>query len=80
MKKVFAILLICLVMWIGCSMQPPNVEASQQEYFVKVYDDYEYYVVYDNITKVMYVVSDGASNRGTFTVLYDENGNVLLYE
>ncbi len=38
-----------------------------------------YYIVYDKYTKVMYAVSDGAYNRGTFTLLVDANGNPLLY-
>ena len=37
-------------------------------------------VVYDKITKVMYAVSDGAENRGTFTELVDKNGQPRLWE
>ncbi|MGM9935759.1 MAG: DUF6440 family protein [Candidatus Ornithomonoglobus sp.] len=37
-------------------------------------------VVYDKNTKVMYAVSDGVYNMGTFTLLVDENGDPLLYE
>ena len=38
-----------------------------------------YYIVYDKYTKVMYAVSDGSYNHGTFTLLVDANGNPLLY-
>lgn len=37
-------------------------------------------VVYDKNTKVMYAVSDGAENRGTFTELVDKNGQPRLWE
>jgi Fe-S cluster assembly iron-binding protein IscA len=39
----------------------------------------DYCIVYDKYTKVMYAVSDGAYNQGTFTLLVDANGKPLLY-
>lgn len=39
-----------------------------------------YFTVYHNKTKVMYVVSDVKYNRGTFTLLVDEEGNPLIWE
>ena len=38
-----------------------------------------YRIVYDKYTKVMYAVSAGYYNFGTFTLLVDANGNPLLY-
>ena len=34
----------------------------------------------DRGTKVMYVISNGPGNHGTFTVMLDANGKSLLYQ
>ena len=47
---------------------------------IEIEDAATYRIVYDKYTKVMYAVSDGAYNYGTFTLLVDANGNPLLYE
>lgn len=38
-----------------------------------------WYIVYHRETKVMYAVSDGQYNHGTFTLLVDADGKPLLY-
>ena len=37
-------------------------------------------VVYHKDTKVMYVVSDGIYNHGTFTLLVNDDGSPMLWE
>ena len=37
-------------------------------------------IVYDRETKVMYAISDSRYNRGSFTLLVDENGNPKLWD
>ena len=39
-----------------------------------------YDVVYQKDTKVMYVVSRGTYNQGTFTMLVNPDGSPMLYE
>ena len=87
MKKGF-IVLITLVLFMfgltGCSEsnQMSEESASESEYsmFIEVENGWEYYVVYHKDTKVMYAISDGSYNRGTFTVLLDADGTPMLYE
>lgn len=40
----------------------------------------DFYVVYDNETKVMYAVSDGHYNSGVLTMLVNADGTPKLYE
>lgn len=39
-----------------------------------------WYVVYCNKTKVMYAVSRGSSNRGSFTLLVNPDGTPMIWE
>ena len=48
--------------------------------FVVVERAKSWIVVYNVDTKVMYTVSNGAYNYGTFTLLVDADGNPMLYE
>lgn len=48
--------------------------------FVEVEDAYNWKIVYDKETKVMYAVSNSSYNRGNFTLLVDENGNPKLWD
>ena len=40
----------------------------------------QYYIVYDNETKVMYHITNGSYNRGTLTMLVNADGTPKLYE
>lgn len=40
----------------------------------------DFNIVYDVDTKVMYTVSNGMHNRGTFTMLVNADGTPRLYE
>lgn len=47
--------------------------------FVVIEETKSWRVVYHKETKVMYAVSWGGYNAGTFTVMLDENGKPLIY-
>lgn len=89
MKKKLAILLSSLVLafsMAGCAYSEMettfDVEAEvlPPSMFVEVERGSDYRVIYHKETKVMYAVSYGGYNQGTFTLLVDENGDPMLYE
>ena len=80
--------IVCLLL-IGfgltaCGNSTANATDSNSNYngnmFTKIYGDGDFYVVYDNETKVMYAVSDGLYNRGTLTMLVNADGTPKLYK
>ena len=81
MKK-FVILLFAAILFTSCDLstvekQPHLNEASM---FVLIEEASMWKVVYHKETKVMYTVSYGAYNQGTFTLLVDKDGKPLLYK
>ena len=81
MKK-FVILLFASILFASCNLskvekQPRLNEASM---FVLIENTGAWRVVYHNETKVMYAVSFGSHNQGTFTLLGDRDGKPLLYK
>ena len=48
--------------------------------FIQVESTNTWRVVYHRNTKVMYVVSDGSYNYGTFTLLVNADGTPMLWE
>lgn len=78
--KIFAVTILILCFCVLCGCEQLTVAADNMPMFVKVEEGYCWYVVYHKETKVMYVVSDGSSNRGDFTVLVDEDGQPMLWE
>lgn len=57
-----------------------DINNSKESMFVKVEQGDTYRIVYHRGTKVMYAISDGLHNGGTFTVMLDANGKPLLYQ
>lgn len=51
----------------------------KESFFVTVYTDSYYYIVYCKDTRVMYSISDGAYNRGTPTLLVNPDGSPMIY-
>ena len=80
--KLMLVLLICALFLVGCSkVSRYKADSSEDEsMFVCVEETYGWTVVYHKDTKVMYVVSNGIYNNGTFTLLVDEQGKPMLWE
>ena len=87
MKKVITILCICLLLT-GCDEATESTEGNNQQKeskqkkseFVTVETGWVYKVVYNRDTKVMYAVSYGPNNQGTFTLLVNADGSPMVYE
>lgn len=83
-KKVItlAVSLVLLVALAGCDYDEVQNEKSDNgvSMFTVVEETICWKVVYHNETKVMYVVSYGSYNSGSFTLLVDANGNPMLYD
>lgn len=79
MKKIIVIMLVVLVVVMaGCS--EVEDKSSDMSEFVIVEGTSSWYIVYHKKTKVMYAVSDGIYNRGTFTLLVNADGTPMLWE
>ena len=82
MKKLIAIVLITLTMlsMTACvTKRTSETVKGEASRMIEIENTDTYCIVYDKYTKVMYAVSDGSYNYGTFTLLVDANGNPLLY-
>lgn len=77
----FAALVIAGVLS-GCSSNPTESKVVEEtpSMFVMVESSGIWRVVYHRETKVMYAVSDGYYNKGTFTLLVNPDGTPMLYE
>lgn len=84
MKKLIAVFiatLLCLSLLAGCTSTVEVAEnVSTDSSFVMVEHAAYWQVVYHKETKVMYVVSDGSYNHGTFTLLVNPDGTPMLYK
>lgn len=90
MKKkliVLAMLIVLVFSLVGCGgtkqlEEEDIVESSKSDYsmFIKLEYSSYYEVVYHKTTKVMYAVSRGSYNQGTFTVLLNADGTPMLYD
>jgi len=83
MKKLIVALMLAVTL-AGCGHSSESDvrdgEKSSQDRFVSVEATWSYLIMVDKETRVMYVVSNGAYNHGTFTVMVDENGKTLTWE
>ena len=88
MKKSFIILITMVLLSFGLTGcfadygAEQQYEESQSEYSMFVNVEYTsfYDIVYHEDTKVMYAISRGGYNQGTFTVLVNADGTPMLYE
>lgn len=80
MKRYIVIVLLTCLALVGCSRNGQAEEEKRINRFAVAERGNYWTVVYDKNTRVMYVVSDVAYNRGTFTVMVDADGKPLLYE
>lgn len=76
MKTKLMIGLISALMLTGCDMEIENNNA----YFEVISSEENGFVVVDTTTNVEYWMSTGAYNRGSLTLLVDENGKPLICE
>ena len=81
MKRI-VITLIALLLLVGCArverVEPTKTDKTSR--FVTVETTTIWKVVVDKDTHVMYAVSCGGNNCGTFTLLVDADGKPLIYE
>ena len=88
-KKILLTIILCLLLtafsFTACGNSTVNATDSNNNYngnmFTKVKSGLgNFYVVYDNETKVMYAVSDGLYNSGVLTMLVNADGTPKIYE
>ncbi len=86
-KKIIMLIIFIVTMTSIISCRENTADAKDEEMFVVVQESWEYDIVYDKETKVMYTYSKGGygyrtdyDNRGVFTLLVDENGNPKLWD
>lgn len=81
MKRVILTIMLAAVLATGCaeveSAQSEPVEVSR---FMEVENSWNWRVVTDRETGVMYAVSNGSYNIGTFTLLVDADGKPLIWK
>ena len=68
------------IMLTGCRATVDSETSSEISRFIELERTNTWLVVVDKETGVMYSVSNGGYNRGTFTLLVDENGKPLIWE
>lgn len=78
-----AILVACIFL-IGCGAEMKReYDIKNQDTNISMFVVLEvgtsYKIVYHQKTKVMYAISTGGYNSGTFTVMLDADGKPLLY-
>ena len=86
MRKILLICVILLALSLcSCGSQMLTEEdiskdnTSNLSMFIQVEDGNGYKIVYHRDTKVMYAISDGAYDYGTFTVMLNADGTPMLW-
>lgn len=80
-RKLAYILILSMLLLSGCKrVESVNDNNKDTSMFVIVEQTGTWDVVYHKETKVMYAVSCGAYNGGTFTLLVDADGKPMLWE
>ena len=64
----------------GCGATVDRETQSGTSRFMELERTDKWLIVADKETGVMYSVSNGGYNQGTFTLLVDENGKPLIWE
>lgn len=82
MKRLLVMILFILLLT-GCGGKPDSKHLKNSNMFVYIQtaDGFNPYdVVYHRDTKVMYVISQGSYNTGTFTLLVNPDGTPMIYK
>ena len=84
MKNVIVAMLIVILLAIPvlaiCIPFADAAVSNSNEMFVTVEQGWNYQVVYCRTNRVMYAVSRGYANSGTFTLLVNPDNSPMLYE
>ena len=87
MRKILLICAILLTLSLcSCNSQMLTEEdiskdnTSNLSMFIQVEDGVNYIIAYHRSTKVMYAISEGGYNCGTFTVMLNADGTPMLWE
>lgn len=83
MKRIAFAVIIVLLLLVGCAKVEKierKPEPINQSRFMEVEHTGTWRIVADRETGVMYAVSHGDYNIGTFTLLVDADGNPLIYK
>ena len=78
--KEMIIILLMTIMLTGCGATVDRRTQSETSRFMELERTIDWRIVADKETGVMYSVSNGGYNGGTFTLLVDENGKPLVWE
>ena len=86
--KLFAIFVsiaLCAYLFVGCGGSHMSQSSTYNEDNPSMFITVEcvgenWRVVYHKDTKVMYVVSCGSYNRGTFTVMLNSDGTPMIWD
>lgn len=83
-KLMVAVLFVCMFLT-GCGVEMKlesdlKNQGTNVSMFVVLEVGVTYKIVYHQETKVMYAISNGGHNGGTFTVMLDADGKPLLYK
>lgn len=78
--RVIIVAIIACMMLSSCSRVKADKDEDDTSMFVYVERTTWWDVVYHKDTKVMYVVSAGTNNYGTFTLLVGADGKPMIYE
>ena len=82
-RKLAYILILSMLLLSGCGervVESVNNNNKDTSMFVIIEQTGTWDIVYHKETKVMYAVSCGAYNNGTFTLLVDADGKPMLWE
>jgi hypothetical protein len=82
-KLLLLLAIIAGVILTGCNLQYAQDERkpeNEKSMFIVVERTMTWNVVYNKTTKVMYAVSSGGYNAGTFTMLCDKDGKPQLWD
>ena len=79
-KALAAVSLITVLMLSGCDTVENEGGKDGESMFVKVEQTDAWCVVYNKYTRVMYAVSAGTYNRGSFVLLVNDDGTPMLWE
>lgn len=82
LKPIVPTIALAAILLSGCAANgtESQVVDGKASMFIHVEDGLAWDVYYHRDTKVMYVVSDGSYNYGTFTVLVNPDGSPMLWE